>query len=389
MAADISCPLEMGEQGVAHAIIENGVNHGYAVFDNLKVKSTATNGVQPVTFLARYRLAGSEELSEAEISLNVNVTGISTGGGGGGGYVSPTTMPQARLMVEKIATDPANVTAGDRFDLVFTIRNTSQKQYVQNIRATVNVQDDALLPTSGSNTVYIDRIDANSTYELRYPVSSSLSVPETALKVDVQFEYEDQAVTAQSASQTLNIQVAQLQRIKVDDPVVDSTAPTAGDSYDISLQVINEGRTTLYNVTVTAKADDENLALPASYYLGNMESGSAKKAELSVVPLVSGQYALELEVSYEDGSGRQYSLTKPVSFWCEAEQTYDDNNWSLPTDDPTGDYANEESKTMEILSLMPWWLYAAAAALVVLLVVSIGVSAHSRHVKALEDDEMD
>ena len=28
-------------------------------------------------------------------------------------------------------------------------------------------------------------------------------------------------------------------------------------------------------------------------------------------------------------------------------------------------------------------------ALVVLLVVSIGVSAHSRHVKALEDDEMD
>ena len=44
---------------------------------------------------------------------------------------------------------------------------------------------------------------------------------------------------------------------------------------------------------------------------------------------------------------------------------------------------------MEILSLMPWWLYAAAAALVVLLVVSIGVSAHSRHVKALEDDEMD
>ena len=298
-------------------------------------------------------------------------------------------MPQARLMVEKIATDPANVTAGDRFDLVFTIRNTSQKQYVQNIRATVNVQDDVLLPTSGSNTVYIDRIDANSTYELRYPVSSSLSVPETALKVDVQFEYEDQAVTAQSASQTLNIQVAQLQRIKVDDPVVDSTAPTAGDSYDISLQVINEGRTTLYNVTVTAKADDENLALPASYYLGNMESGSAKKAELSVVPLVSGQYALELEVSYEDGSGRQYSLTKPVSFWCEAEQTYDDNNWSLPTDDPTGDYANEESKTMEILSLMPWWLYAAAAALVVLLVVSIGVSAHSRHVKALEDDEMD
>ena len=389
MAADISCPLEMGEQGVAHAIIENGVNHGYAVFDNLKVKSTASNGVQPVTFLATYRLAGSEELSEAEISLNVNVTGISTGGGGGGGYVSPTTMPQARLMVEKIATDPANVTAGDRFDLVFTIRNTSQKQYVQNIRATVNVQDDVLLPTSGSNTVYIDRIDANSTYELRYPVSSNLSVPETALKVDVMFEYEDQAVTSQSASQTLNIQVAQLQRIKVDDPIVDSTAPTAGDSYDISLQVINEGRTTLYNVTVTAKADNENLALPASYYLGNMESGSAKKAELSVVPLVSGQYELELEVSYEDGTGKPYTLTRPVSFWCEAEQTYDDNSWSLPTNDPTDDYASEESKTMEILSLMPWWLYAAAAALVVLIVAAIGVSAHSRHVKALEDDEMD
>lgn len=260
---------------------------------------------------------------------------------------------------------------------------------MQNIRATINVQDDALLPASGSNTVYIDRVEANSTYELRYPVTSSLSVPETALKVDVQFEYEDQAVTAQSAAQTLNVQVAQLQRIKVDDPIADATSPTEGDSYDVSLQVINEGRTTLYNVTVTPKSDNENLALPASYYLGNMESGSAKKAEISVTPLVSGQYDMELEVSYEDGQGKLYTLTKPVSFWCEAEQSYDDTSWNVPADDSTDDYTDEESKTMEILGMMPWWLYAAAAALVVLLVVSIGVSAHSRHVKALEDDEMD
>lgn len=391
MAADLSCPLEMGEQGVTHVVIEQGVNYGYAVFEGVKVKRTASNGVQPVTLLATYRLAGESELQETEIILNVNVTGISTGGGGGGGsgYLSPTALPQARLLVERIATDPENVTAGDRFDLVFTIRNTSQKQYVQNIRATINVQDDVLLPESGSNTVYIDRIDANSTYELRYPVQSSLSVPETALKVDIQFEYEDQTVTSQGASQTLNVQVAQLQRIKVDDPITDTSTPTEGDSYDISLQVINEGRTTLYNVTVTARTDNENLALPASYYLGNMESGSSKKAELSVVPLTAGSYELQLEVSYEDGMGRPYSLVKPVSFWCDAEQSYDDMSWSMPEDSYTDDWEDEESKAMEILSLMPWWIFAAAAALVSLLVISIGVSAHSRHVKALEDDEMD
>lgn len=391
MAADLSCPLEMGEQGVSHVVIGNGVNRGYAVFEGLKVRSGAGNGVQPVVLRATYRAAGEEELHEAEISLNVNVTGVSSGGGGGGGsYVAPTALPQARLLVEKIATDPQDVTAGQSFELVFTIRNTSARQYVQNIRATINVQDDALLPLSGSNTVYIDRIDADSTVELRYPVTSSLSVPETAMKVDVLFEYEDQAVTAQSASQTLNVKVAQLQRIKVDDPITDSMSPTEGDSYGISLQVINEGRTTLYNVTVTARSDREELLLPASYYLGNMESGSSKKAELSVTPLVSGQYELELEVSYEDGLGKLYTESRPVSFWCEAEQTYDytQDDWSGGA---TYDEWEEDegSRAMEILSLMPWWIFAAAAALVVLIVISIGVSAHSRHVKALEDDEMD
>lgn len=391
MAADLSCPLEMGEQGVAKVIVDGGVNYGYAVFENVRVKSTASNGVQPVTLLATYRLQGETELQQTEISLNVNVTGVSSGGGGGGSgaYASPTALPQARLLVERIATDPQNVTAGDRFDLVFTIRNTSQTQYVQNIRATINVQDDVLLPESGSNTVYIDRIDANSTYELRYAVQSSLSVPETALKVDIQFEYEDQTVTSQGASQTLNVQVAQLQRIKVDDPITDAASPTEGDSYDISLQVINEGRTTLYNVTVTARTDNENLALPASYYLGNMESGSSKKAELSVTPLVEGQYELNLEVSYEDGMGTPYSLVKPVSFWCDAEQSYDELSWSTYESNEADDWENEDSRVMEILSLMPWWIFAAAAALVSLLVISIGVSAHSRHVKALEDDEMD
>ena len=90
-------------------------------------------------------------MHSADLSAVVNVTGGSSSGGGGGGgysyysyggggggsYSTPTAAPQARVLVESIATNPAEVKAGDSFDLILMLRNTSTRQYVQNMRVTI------------------------------------------------------------------------------------------------------------------------------------------------------------------------------------------------------------------------------------------------------------
>lgn len=398
-AADPTFPFVLAEQGVSKTVIADGVNYGYAVFSGLSVKTSLSNGTVAVPFTARYTDAFTGETQSVDLSALVNITGArtSSGGGGSSSYVAPTAAPQARVIVESIATNPAQVQAGDSFELILMLRNTSQKQYVQNMRVTIDSENDVLIPQSGSNTVYIDRIDAQGVCELRYPVRANLEIPDRPLKVDVSIEYEDSSVASQSAAQQLVISVGQKMRLSVSEPVLDASSLYAGDSVNVTLQVINEGRTTLYNVSVTPICDNPDLSLPTSAYLGNMEGGTAKKAELSLIPGEAGDYSADLLVSWEDALGEKYTETRSVTFSALAEETID---YGTSTGNTQLDYYSTDISGFDdsyeadedasyIMTLLPWWIYAAAAGLYFVIVIYIAVSMRSRRRKALEDDEMD
>ena len=300
--------------------------------------------------------------------------------------------------MESISTDPQAVQAGDSFDLVLRLRNTSEKQYVQNMRVTIDTENDVLIPRSGSNTVYIDKIDAQGLYELRYPVRANLEVPDRPLKVEVSIEYEDSAVSAQTAAQQLVVSVGQKMRLSVSEPVMDASSLYAGDSLDVALQVVNEGRTTLYNVSVAPESASENLTLPTAAYLGNMEGGTSKRAELSLTPTKEGDYKADLIVTWEDALGEKYTEKRSISFSAQADETID---YSGSTGgNPADYYSNDinggndvdsapETDASAILSMLPWWVYAAAAALYFVIVIYAAMSVRARRRKALEDDEMD
>ena len=402
-ADDDTFPFELSGGDTSQTVVADGVNYGYAVFSDLTVRDDLSSGTAVVPLVVSYVDVQSGEVRSADLSAVVNVTGGSSsggsgggysyysysGGGGGGSYSSPTAAPQARVLVESIATNPAEVKAGDSFDLVLMLRNTSTRQYVQNMRVTIGSEEDALIPQNGSNTLYIDRIDAEALYELRYPVRASLEVPDRPLKIDVTIEYEDSAVSAQSAVQQLVISVTQQMRLSIGDPVLDASSLFEGDSADVTLQVINEGRTTLYNVAVTAQSDSDSLVLPATAYLGNMEGGTSRRAELSLTPTQAGDYSAALLVTWEDAAGQRFSDSRSVSFTAQADTTSD--YWSTPAYDssvlPT---VYEEEQGMDLrylLELMPWWIYAGAAGVYLLIVVYIALSVRARRRKALEDED--
>ena len=230
---------------------------------------------------------------------------------------------------------------------------------------------------------------ADSVYELRYPVRANMEVPDRPLRVEVTVEYEDSKVSAQSASQTLVVNIGQNRRIKIDEPVLDNAAPMVGDSVTAALQVINEGRTVLYNMTVTAQCENSDIILPVSSYLGNMEGGTSKKAELDIIPLAAEEYSITFQITYEDAMGVQYTESKTAGFFAQEETYYEDPYYfeDYNTFEPEYD---EPGLTVEsVMQMLPGWVYAAAGSLLGLIIVLMGVGARSRRRKALEDDEMD
>lgn len=319
----------------------------------------------------------------------VKVAKLSTGGGGGGGGGGTKQQPVARLIVDDVRTEPAQPQAGEVFDIILSLRNTSETQYLRNLQVTYTAEEDALVPTSGTNTEYIERIDAGANYELRLNVRAKPDLEASSVKLDVAAEFEDKQLTALTASQSLVIPVKQVQRIQLDEPKLPTSAVVAGDSYEIEMGVFNLGKTMLYNVTVKVVPEDPvKVAAGNSYYIGNMDPGSSKTAELELIPLEGGSFNANIDVTYETVEGvQQPTLTTPISFTVEEEENYDYENDA--NDYPPEPVVPEPPTVTEVLALLPWQIYALAGGVVLVLIVWLGVALHRRRLRALEDDEMD
>ena len=349
---------------------------------DVTVKKSLTNGAYTVNFTLKYRLKGNatpeDDKTEAGmIIVSGASSGSSGGGGGGGGSSLPDS--QAKLIVESLSTDPENPQAGDTFDIKLNLKNTNEK-YIKNIKVSYTVDNDALLPANGSSTFYIDKIDADATYELTIPVTARTDMADAPVKMNLTMEYEDRKVNSISASQVVVLDVKQVQKLKLDTLVVPQGEIYVGDKAAFSLNVINSGRTTLYNVSV-AMLDSDLFYAAGSSYVGNLESGNSKKAELTIYPNQEGPIDGTVRVTYEDANGNQTYEDVPFEIYAMSETT-DDEYIYEPDIEPTPEPTFEMTT---ILSKLPWWVYGAAGVFVICMVSLIAIAVHRKKASSMLD----
>lgn len=369
-------------------------NTGFAVFDSLKVSKNIQDGFAdiPVTISWSGVYGGGSVTVELTCSANGAASKTSTDTGTYTYHYTGTTqksVSEAKLIVAGVSTAPELPKAGETFDLTLTLRNTSGKQAVQNITVTVDAEADAVLPVSGAFSKYITAIEAGKEYTAQFRVRSQGDIEDKPVKLYVTLEYEDENTEAHSASQSVVVNVEQPMRIKLDTPVLPSGGAVAGESYNVSMGVFNLGRTTLYNVTVQGVSDDPSVSTGASYYCGNMESGTGKTAEIRFIPANEGAATTQLLVTYENSVGEVFSTYETVSFYVSS---YDDTDWygdGFDLEPETTPEPQRGTEVWEVMAILPWWLYGIAGGAFMLIVVSIGVGARHRRIRAYENDEME
>ncbi len=366
---------------------------GYAAFTNLKLKSNKSleNTYYKLPLIARWTDAeGSEH--EASLEAQIQVTGVKTssgggGGGGGGGGTTPeaTPNPQARLIIESIRTKPAKVNAGDTFDIILSLRNTSEKLYLQNLELSYTSDEDTLIPVSGSNVEYIPLIAANSTYEAVLRVKARPDIASENVRLNVNMSFEDKNLTDLTATQTMALTVNQVQKATLDEVILPTGTLTENSAYDIKMNVYNAGRTTLYNVTAQVVTENDKLTTSGRFFAGNMEAGTSKVVEVEVTPLAEGEYTGELVVTYEDVNGKVTESRSPFSLYASAEEEFTFNEgmeFVEPEPEP-------EPSPLGFLSRLNPWVYAVFGALVLYIALASGVHARNKRKRAFEEDEMD
>jgi hypothetical protein len=301
---------------------------------------------------------------------------------------TPPPQPQPRLIMSQYAVAPESVEAGKEFQLNFDITNTSETVNVRNIKVTVKSESEDFKPVSGSNTLIVSSLAKSATKPLSVKMIAQFDAVPKQQKVTVTIDYEDGNGTAYSASDEIPVQVVQPLHIEFDKPNVPESM-NAGDTAPFTLQVLNKGRSPVYNVMCVLEAP--GLLPEAGVFLGSIDPGTAKPAQVMVFPgtrnmsvaadgsvttggndadmfgLTSGT----ITITYEDEFGKQYSSTVKIQTTINAPA------------EPVADIKKPDPPKAS-----QWWvsaLIAAALIAAILIILALGRKSRKRKVQGREE----
>lgn len=307
----------------------------------------------------------------------------STDGSGEDGGKSSTP----RIVVTGFETSPAEVYAGDTFTLTIHIKNTSKRTAVTNVEVNLAAakegKDDdtlyaAFLPTSGSNTAYIDNIQMGGTADIVIEMTAKTDLVQKPYAIDVKMDYEDEKYNPFTATSSVSIPVRQEAKYDTSTPEVMPASINVGDQSNVMFSIYNTGKTTLYNVQVKFEGDS---VTGGEAFIGKIEAGGTGNIDAMVTgsAVTTDDGIVKAVVTYEDDGGNVTTFTKEIELWVN-EPVYDEAM------NPIGDM---EDPMQQQNSSTKWIVIGIAAAIVVAVIVIIILRKRKKKKRAAKELEED
>ena len=260
----------------------------------------------------------------------------SGGGSGSGGSSSDGSVP--RVIVTGFDTNPPEVHAGSDFTLTIHLKNTSKKTKVQNmlfeLQAPTEGTDEqtsapAFLPTSGSNSIYLNGIKADGTADISITLNAKADLLQKPYSINLSMKYEDSQATQIESSSSISIPVKQDARFEFSEFEISPQTIEVGGETNVMCSLYNLGRIKLYN----AKARFEGNGIKKQeIFIGNVDAGATGSidAMLQGEKVTNGNSKITMTLSYEDESGNISETTK--DFELEVTEAVNDSDMHMNTD---------------------------------------------------------
>lgn len=276
--------------------------------------------------------------------------------------------------MEGFQTTPARVKAGEAFTLKIKLRNTSTDVFLRNLKFTLNSDGNSFLPVTGSSTIYLPKIEKDSTADVEIDFQPQANLEQKPYAITMEMVYEDQKGTELTGSETLAIPIHQDARAEIGRMEVMPQEVTVGNQVNLMFSVINKGKNKLYNVTVQAATEDQSLEVP-QHFVGNIDAGSQAQVDLMATAKSPFQEAQELVVNYEDELGNVSTLKSSIDKLVINEMIEE------PMEDPFDPEEIPDTEEPERGWLETWHYAAIAGGGVVLLGATTGIIRRHRRNK--------
>ncbi len=318
------------------------------------------------------------------ISVFVHTTGLPENGTIDGDGDKKLSTP--RLIVTGFTTEPGDVYSGEQFTLHLSIENTSNDTTVKNLQldltATVEGSQTqasyaAFLPTSGSNSFYVERIAPGGEVDLTMDFEAKAGLEQKPYVMTIDMKYEDERANAYEGRGSVSIPVKQVSKFDTSTPTCEPSVIDIGEQTELAFSIYNTGKTTLYNVQATVKDPTIQEALA---YVGNLSPGATGTIDVMLTGMEYSEgdnATIPVVISYEDETGVVSSETKTVALTVQQSM-----------DESFGEF--EEVQEEETGIVLKGWQIAliGVGVLVILVGIIAGIKALRNRKKRREEEEL-
>lgn len=278
----------------------------------------------------------------------------------GGGSQSDGEATAPKLLITGYDTNPKKIMAGEKFELTVHLQNTSKTTSVCNGKFLIGNEAGNFLPVSGSNAVFIDKIEPGQIGDLKIELKTSADLAQKNYSLIVKGDFDDGKGNTFSSNDGLSVPVYQEVKLAVTDVTMTPEELALDSEGGLMFTINNQGSAGVYNVTV---AVEDDAVSSEGCYVGNIAGSSSAYANLTVMGLQDNteKGTIKVVISYEDSEGTAGKLEQDidciVSETAEAEDFFDD----------MGDEFDEEEEGL------PGWVKYLVIGLIVATVIAVVV----------------
>ncbi len=368
-----------------HAVT-NGTSDSYLIDVTLPLSDRRKMGRYPVVFSVSGQTQSGQSFSQS-FTLYVTITdGIDPDATLSPTPTEPTPtpepteapLPQAKVLITNYSITPNPVMAGEEFTLTVTFQNTNENQSLNNVKVTAKGETTDIIPVEDSS-FYFKKVAKKDSFDVTLKMKVRQDAKPVPQKLLFKVEYENSKAVAFSADEEIVVQLKQPIRIEYDPPKIPKEV-NAGDTISVSMNVLNMGKSTLYNVRVELAAD--GIIPDSSAFIGNMESGTSKKGDIyafiGTKDMTSedknaekyGQTSGNITISYEDEYGESYTEEVPFNTMIN----------------PPVIEVQEEEEEEKPQTQSQWWISVIIAGGIIVAIVLIMRHIKKKKLKEYEDE---
>lgn len=213
--------------------------------------------------------------------------------------VVETATAEPVVYISKTVMEPETAQAGEAFTMTVTLKNSITTKSVKNMLVTVDTGNVQIDLEEDSSIFPVEQIDRGGEVELTLHFSTEPAIPSGKYPINFSFQYDSSKTLNLSSTGSTVVEIQQPANMELVMPRFSSSV-SVGETVPISFQVMNMGRSAMYNVRCTVSG--YGLVPSNTGYIGTMDAGTSANTEVEL-------YIIALNASEGNENGPQYGDT--------------------------------------------------------------------------------